>query len=46
MRRGRKSSWEELLWENNGLLYQRRRESEECENRDKRIVMMELIIQE
>jgi hypothetical protein len=29
--------------ENNGLLYRRKRESEEGENRDKRIVMMEWV---
>jgi hypothetical protein len=40
MRRGRKSSWEGEQW-----VVQRRRESEEGENRERRIVMMKLIIQ-
>jgi hypothetical protein len=32
--------------ENNGLYHGRRRESEECKNRNKKIVMVTLIIQE
>jgi hypothetical protein len=32
--------------EDNGLQYRRRKENEEGENMDKRIVMIELIIQE
>jgi hypothetical protein len=42
VRRGRKSSWEGEQW----IVDRRRREGEEDENKDKRIVTMELIIQE
>jgi hypothetical protein len=42
MRRGRKSNGRE----NNGLQHRKRREGEDSKNRDKRIVMVKLIIQE
>jgi hypothetical protein len=41
MRRGRKKSWEGEQWI---VLHRRRHESEEAKNRDKRIVVLKLII--
>jgi hypothetical protein len=42
MRRARKNSWEGEQW----ILVQEKGECDKDENEDKRIVMMELIIQE